>query len=160
MAPRIDWPPMSRRAALLVFALALTLRLLYVHEIRSLVWFDVPLVDGASYFRIATAIAAGDLLAGREAFWQPPLYPSFLAFLLKLLGPDMALIYTTQAILGSLSCVLAAWIGARIAGPRAGVASGIVMALYGPLIHFDAQPLIPVLHTCLALTGLVLLLRA
>jgi tetratricopeptide (TPR) repeat protein len=151
---------MSRRAAFALFALALTLRLIYIHEIRSLVWFDVPLVDGASYFRIAKAIAGGDLLAGHGAFWQPPLYSYFLALLLKIVGTDMGRIYAAQAMLGALSCVLAAGIGARIGGPRAGVATGLVMALYGPLIHFDAQPLIPVLHIVLALGGLALLLRA
>ena len=35
-----------------------------------------------------------------------------------------------------------------------------IMALYGPLIYFDAQPLIPVLHIFLMLAGLLLLLRA
>jgi tetratricopeptide (TPR) repeat protein len=150
---------MSRRAASALFALALAVRLFYIHEIRSLLWFDVPLVDGASYFRIANKIAGGDLLAGHDAFWQPPLYSYFLAFLLKLAGPDMGFIYAVQAVLGALSCVLAAGIGARIGGRRAGIATGLVMALYGPLIHFDAQPLIPVLHVVLALGGLALLLR-
>jgi tetratricopeptide (TPR) repeat protein len=151
---------MSRRAAFALFALALALRLIYIHEIRSLVWFDVPLVDGASYFRIAKAIAGGDLLGGRGAFWQPPLYSYFLAILLRIVGPDMGLIYAAQSALGALSCVLAAGIGARIGGARAGIATGLVMALYGPLIHFDAQPLIPVLHIVLVLGGLALLLSA
>jgi tetratricopeptide (TPR) repeat protein len=150
---------MSRRAAVALFALALALRLFYIHEIRSLVWFDVPLVDGASYFRIAHTIAGGDLLAGRGAFWQPPLYSYFLAILLRIAGPGMGFIYAVQSGLGALSCVLAAGIGARVGGPRAGIAAGLVMALYGPLIHFDAQPLIPVLHIVLALGGLALLLR-
>ncbi|HYV84932.1 MAG TPA: tetratricopeptide repeat protein [Patescibacteria group bacterium] len=151
---------MSRRAASALFALALALRLIYIHEIRSLVWFDVPLVDGANYFRIAKAIAGGDLLAGHAVFWQPPLYSYFLALLLGIFGPDMGLVYASQAVIGALSCVLAAGIGARVGGSRAGIATGLVMALYGPLIHFDAQPLIPVLHIVLALGGLALLLRA
>ena len=151
---------MSRRAAFALFALALALRLIYIHEIRALVWFDVPLVDGANYVRMAKAIAGGDLLAGHDAFWQPPLYSYFLALLFRIVGTDLGRIYAAQAALGALSCVLAAGIGARIGGARAGIATGLVMALYGPLIHFDAQPLIPVLHIVLALGGLALLLRA
>jgi tetratricopeptide (TPR) repeat protein len=158
--PSYRLSPMSRRAALALFALALALRLIYIHEIRSLVWFDVPLVDGANYFRIAKTIAGGDLLAGHGAFWQPPLYSYFLALMLSIFGTHMGLIYAAQAVVGALSCVLAAGIGGRLAGTRAGIASGLVMALYGPLIHFDAQPLIPVLHIALALGGLALLLRA
>jgi tetratricopeptide (TPR) repeat protein len=151
---------MSRRAAFALFTLALAVRLIYIHEIRSLVWFDVPLVDGASYFRIAKVIAGGDLLAGHGAFWQPPLYSYFLAILIRIVGTDMGRIYAAQAAVGALSCVLTAGIGTRIGGARAGILTGLVMALYGPLIHFDAQPLIPVLHIVLALGGLALLLRA
>jgi tetratricopeptide (TPR) repeat protein len=151
---------MSRRIALAIFGLALALRLVYIAQIRALVWFDVPIVDGANYFRVAKVIADGDLLAGSQAFWQPPLYPYVVAALLKILGSRMALIFATQAAIGALSCVLAAAIATRLGGRRAGVAAGMVMAFYGPLIHFDAQPLVPVVHIALALAGIVVLLRA
>lgn len=151
---------MAGRRALLVFAIALATRLAYVAEIRTLPWFDVPLVDGANYLRTARAIAGGDLLGGAGAFWQPPLYPYFLAVLLRLFGDRMAWIYAVQAVLGALSCVLVFALGRRLFGERAAFASGLIMAFYAPLIHFDAQPLIPVLHIVLVLLGILLLLRA
>jgi tetratricopeptide (TPR) repeat protein len=151
---------MAGRRALLVFAIALAARLVYVAEIRTLPWFDVPIVDGANYLRTARAIAGGDLLGGAGAFWQPPLYPYFLAVLLRLFGERMVWIVAVQAVLGALSCVLVLALGRRLFGERAAVASGLVMALYAPLIHFDAQPLIPVLHIVLVLLGILLLLRA
>jgi tetratricopeptide (TPR) repeat protein len=151
---------MSRHRPLLVFAAALAVRLIYIAQIRDLPYFDVPLVDGANYFRLAGTIAAGDLAGGRQAFWQPPLYPYFLAVLLQAFGPRMTAIYVAQAVVGSLSCVLACLIGRRVFGERAGLAAGLVMAFYGPLVHFDAQPLVPVLHIVLILGGLLALLRA
>jgi tetratricopeptide (TPR) repeat protein len=151
---------MPRGRPLALFGLALGLRLAYLFEIRTLPWFGVPLIDGANYFRTARAIAGGQWLGGPEAFWQPPLYPYFLAVLLRLLGERMIAIDIVQAVLGALSCVLVFAIGRRILGSRAGTAAGLVMALYGPLIHFDAQPLIPVLHIVLMLAGIDLLLAA
>ncbi len=151
---------MSSRRPLLLWATAFAVRLVYVWQIRDAPYFDVALVDGASYVATARAIAGGDLLAGREAFWQPPLYAYFLAPLIALFGPRLAPIYVAQAALGALSCVLVYFVGRRLFGERAAVCAGLVMALYGPLIHFDAQPLIPVLYVALVLGGLLQTLRA
>src|SRR2546428_12170276 len=72
----------------------------------------------------------------------------------------MAGIYATQAAVGAFSCVLTYLIGRRVFGERPACGAALVMAFYGPLIHFDAQPLIPVLHIVLVLAGLLMLLRA
>jgi Flp pilus assembly protein TadD len=151
---------MSRRRALGIFIAAWVVRLIYVAQIRAAPYFDVPLVDGANYFRTAAAIAAGDLLGGPGVFWQPPLYPYFLSLLLAIFGPRMEWIYAVQTAIGSLSCVLVYDIARRLFDARTAVAAAAVMVLYGPLIHFDAQPLIPVLHIALVLAGLLLMLRA
>jgi tetratricopeptide (TPR) repeat protein len=145
---------------LALFILAYAVRLVYVLQIRDAPYFHVPLVDGPNYFRMAAAIASGSLTAGRQVFWQPPLYPYFLAFLFATVGTRMEAIYAVQAAVGSLSCVLVYRIGRRVFGPRAALWAGAIMALYGPLVHFDAQPLTPVLHIVLVLGGLLMLLRA
>jgi Flp pilus assembly protein TadD/4-amino-4-deoxy-L-arabinose transferase-like glycosyltransferase len=149
-----------RFAPLLILLTAFAVRVAYVSEIRDLETFDVPLIDGANYFRTATAIASGNLLAGSEVFWQPPLYPYFLAGVMALVGRGMFAIYLVQAVVGALSCLLVQRIGRRVFGEAAGMWGAGIMALYGPLIYFDAQPLIPVLHIFLMLAGLLLLLRA
>ena len=151
---------MARRRSLFVFLAGLLVRLVYIAQIRHTLTFDVPLVDGANYFRLAKAIAAGDLLGGPRVFWQPPLYPYFLAALFSVFGPRMLPVAIVQAALGSLSALLVYRIGRRVFGERAGLCAAIVIVLYGPLVCFDAQPLIPVLHTALVLAGLLLLLRA
>jgi len=151
---------MRRRHDLAVFGAALLLRLLHLAEIRDLPWYGVPIVDGANYARLARLIASGALLGGDQAFWQPPLYPYFLALPFALFGPVMTPVYVVQAVIGALSCVLAARLGARILGAMAGLAAGLVMAFYAPLIRFDVQPLIPVVHVALTLGGLLVLARA
>ena len=151
---------MFRHRSLLIFALALFVRLIHVAEISSSPFFDVPLVDGANYVRIAQLIAGGDLLGGDRVFWQPPLYPYFLALLFTLFGPGMGPVYLVQATVGALSCCVVHRIGRRLFGEREGVWAALIMAFYGPLIFFDAQPLIPVLHIVLTLAGLLFLLRA
>ncbi|HZN02181.1 MAG TPA: tetratricopeptide repeat protein [Candidatus Polarisedimenticolia bacterium] len=151
---------MLRRTSLLVFGVAFAVRMAYVAGVRHLLWFPVPLVDGANYFRLAHRIASGDLLGGGETFWQPPLYPYFLAVLFRLFGERMIVVVTAQAALGALTCVLVAWIGARLWGWKAGVVASLLAAFYGPLVHFDAQPLVSVLHTALVTGGLLALLRA
>jgi tetratricopeptide (TPR) repeat protein len=156
----VDSVRMRRRPGLWVFLLALLIRLVYLAEIRDLPWFEVPIVDGANYARLAQSIARGSLLGGSEAYWQPPLYSYFLAIPFALFGPAMLPVYVAQAILGALSCALASAIAAHLHGRGAGLATGLIMALYGPLIHFDAQPLIPVLHIALILGGLLIMVRA
>jgi tetratricopeptide (TPR) repeat protein len=151
---------MPRRASLLLFGVAFAVRMAYIAGIRRLVWFPVPLVDGVNYFRLARQIAGGDLLGGGEAFWQPPLYPYFLAPLCRIFGERMLWIVTVQAALGALTCVVVGLLGARLWGSRAGTVAGVVAAFYGPLVHFDTQPLVPVLHVFLVTAGLLALVGA
>jgi tetratricopeptide (TPR) repeat protein len=151
---------MLPRKALYIFLVAWVVRLIYVAQISDVLYFDVPLVDGANYFRTAARIAAGDLLAGGHAFWQPPLYPYFLAALFTVVGTRMAVIYAVQSAIGALSCVLLYLVGRRIFGERAGICAALIAGLYGPLVYFDAQPLIPFLHIFLVLLGILFLLRA
>jgi Flp pilus assembly protein TadD len=150
---------MRRRPGLVVFCVAFAIRVLYVLEIRDLPWFGVPLVDGANYFNLAATIAAGDLAGGPDVYWQPPLYPYLIALLLSIFGPNMLAIYLVQAVIGATTCLLIVRIGRRIFDNRAGFAAGLIAAFYGPLIHFDAQPLIPVLHVVLVTAGLLAILR-
>jgi 4-amino-4-deoxy-L-arabinose transferase-like glycosyltransferase len=151
---------MWRNRSLWVLLIALALRLIYVAQIRDAPYFEVPLVDGANYVRTAGVIAGGDLLAGPQVFWQAPLYPYFLALLMGLFGLGLGQVYVIQALIGAFSCWLVYRIGRRLFGDREALWAALVMACYGPLIFFDAQPLIPVLHILLTLAGILFLLRA
>lgn len=57
-------------------------------------------------------------------------------------GPSVLVIKALQALLGSITCVLTAGLGRRVVGPRAGLWAGLMAALYGPLIFYEAAELL------------------
>ncbi|MFI5314446.1 MAG: tetratricopeptide repeat protein [Myxococcota bacterium] len=146
-----------RQAAWLgVFALALALRIAYLLEWRDTGLFSTPIGDARSYLEWARAIAGGDWL-GREVFYQAPLYPYFLALVLRATGSETWGPRLVQAVLGALACVSLGRAAERFFTPTIGVATGIGLALYAPAIYFDGLIQKPVLDGLL-LSALLLAL--
>lgn len=136
----------------LIFLLAFAFRLLYLYTIQANPFFDSPVVDAQTYHEQALALvkawtAAPSPTAGPpdEVFWQPPLYPYFLAGLYWLLGISFWKVRLVQAALGTLTCVLASELASRRIGARAGWLTGLLLAVYGPLLFYDGELLVPVL---------------
>ena len=145
-----------------VFVLALAIRVAYIFQIETSPLFVHPPVDGLTYVEHAQDLAAGNWLGqGREAFWQPPLYPYILG-LLYALSPDLFFyaVRFFQALCGALLCVLTWSLGRQLFNPAVGAAAACAAALYGPLIFFDGEILPATLGTFLNMAGLALLLRA
>jgi tetratricopeptide (TPR) repeat protein len=145
--------------AVSVFGLAFIVRLVYVLQYRSDPLFDFPVIDSATYDRMAWRHAGGQPLWD-DTFWQPPLYPWLLSLLYRLIGHSLLGARIVQAALGSLSCLLLMSIGTRVFGRTAGIAAAIAMAVYGTLIYFDGEILIPALFVFLLLASLRLLIAA
>lgn len=143
-----------------LFALALAIRLLYLSEIRHSPFFRFPLIDAETYFEMAQTIAGGDLLAGHTAYWQPPLYPYVLAFLLALCGPNHLLLRLLHFLLGAFNCVLIYLLGRRVFSVGTAKVAGLLAAAYGPFLYFEGEYLAPVLLVSLSLLLLLALLRA
>jgi len=130
---RRDWTAV---AVLGVFGLALLLRLVYLHQVWSIPFFEFPLVDARSYDDWAQRIAAGDWW-GDRVFYQAPAYPYFLAVIYSLAGHDLWIAHVVQMVMGSLSCVLI-FLAARLFFDRAtGVTAGLLLAVYAPALFFD-----------------------
>ncbi|MFH1679203.1 MAG: glycosyltransferase family 39 protein [Candidatus Eisenbacteria bacterium] len=123
-------------AALLVFLLALSLRVLFLVDFRASPYFDNLLIDPASYDRWAERIAAGDFW-GDRVFYQAPLYAYFLGGLYALFGRDLLLVRVVQAVLGSLTCALLFLLTSKIFSFRRGILAGLLAALYTPLLFMD-----------------------
>ena len=108
-----------------VFVLALAIRVAYIFQIETSPLFAHPPVDGLTYVEHAEDLAAGNWLGqGREAFWQPPLYPYVLG-LLYALSPDL-FFYSVrffQALCGALLCVLTWSLGRQLFNPAVGTAA-------------------------------------
>ena len=139
-----------------VFALALSARLYYLHEIRASPLFTAPVVDARTYVEEARYLSEVSF-AGRPApFWQPPLYPVLLGVLFALAGDDLYLPRLIQAVIGALVCVLICLLGYRVFGAGIGLGAGIAAALYGPLIYFGGELLPTLLACCLNLLVLLL----
>ncbi len=139
--------------ALLIFAIALAVRLIHVWQMRSSPFFDVLMGDANGYDQWAQRLAAGDWI-GSDVFYQAPLYPYFLGAIYALFGRDLLVVRIIQAIIGSASCVLLGMAAARFFSNRAGVITGLALALWAPAIFFDAllqKSVLDVFFICLGL---------
>jgi tetratricopeptide (TPR) repeat protein len=124
------WPAIG------IFGLALALRALHLWQIRGAIFFGLKMGDARSFDAWARQIAAGDWL-GDAVFYQAPLYPYFLGAVYALLGDDPFVVRACQAILGAASCVLLALAARRLFSKSAGVAAGLILALYAPAIFAE-----------------------
>ncbi|MGN6733667.1 MAG: glycosyltransferase family 39 protein, partial [Candidatus Binatia bacterium] len=126
---RVKW-------VIVIFATALSLRVLYLIQIQSIpLFYNLP-GDGRTYDEWAQRIAAGDWL-GSGVFYQAPLYPYFLGLLQTVVGHNLWAIRIVQALLGSVSCVLIFLAGERLFTRAAAIAAGLLLAFYAPAIFFD-----------------------
>ena len=146
----------------IVFVLALSLRLIHAFQMSASPLFTMPAVDAATYSEQAASLAVGNWLgSGQGPFWQPPLYPYFLG-VIKLVFPESFYYISrfAQALIGSLTCALVYLVGRRLFGPGIGFIGGLIAAVYGPLIYFDARLLPAGLATFFIFVSLLLLIRA
>ncbi|MCD4727041.1 MAG: tetratricopeptide repeat protein, partial [Pirellulales bacterium] len=152
-------PDRSRRAGLWIVALALVVRLVYLCEISDSPTFRLPVVDSLVYCRAAAGLAAGNGFCD-SFFFQPFLYPFWLAGVFLATGTSLVAARVIQALIGCATCFLAYRLGDRLYGRRAGVAAGVITALYGPLVFFETELLAtgPAAFWCVAL--LLLFLKA
>jgi tetratricopeptide (TPR) repeat protein len=126
----------ARRLGLLVFLLALGIRLVYLRQVADVPFSSHPIVDGAQYWSWAGRIAAGDW-RGEGVFYQAPLYPYLLAVVRVIFGPRLIAVYLLQAVLSALGCSLLALAGRRIFSPAAGAIAGVMAAAYAPSVFYD-----------------------
>lgn len=131
---RLGW--ISWRWGAGVFALAALVRLIVGSQLGETTLFRSPQLDSLEYLVWAQKVAAGEMI------WPVPPphglgYPVFLGILLRLFNGSLGAARTVQALLGAGSCLLAAAIGSRAFGRRAGIAAGVVLALCAPLVFLE-----------------------
>jgi tetratricopeptide (TPR) repeat protein len=146
-------PAGFRTSALIIFAIALIVRLLHVWQMRDTLFFSVLMGDSRGYDTWARQLAAGDWM-GTEVFYQAPLYPYVLGVIYAFVGRDLLAVRLIQAVLGGVSSVALGYAGWRLVSPAAGLVAGLMLALYPPAIFFDGlvqKSVLDVLFVCLAL---------
>src|SRR6266545_186115 len=117
--------------------LAIILRYQYLSQIRSIPLFSNLIADSYAYDQWGVAIAGGDWL-GKEVFYQAPLYPYFLGILYALFGHDLWSVRVVQMVMGALSCGLLYLVGKQFFSRSAGIAAGVILALYAPAIFYES----------------------
>lgn len=140
------------------FALALGVRASYLFFLRESPYFDVPIVDAEWHDAWARDWAEGTWNMGGRAFFRAPLYPFFLSLIYRLFGHDLVAARVVQAIIGASSAAAMSGCGWRIGGRSAALWGGLVSALFGTLVFYDGELLIPCLLVALSSWSLFCLL--
>ncbi len=142
----------------LVFAVALAVRAAYLLTASGPA-FDAPLVDADYYDFLGERLAQGEGFP-EGPFWQPPLYPVVLGALYWLGGHSLWWPRLLQALLGSLTAVLAFHVARRLSSHLwVALTAGLLIALHGPLVFYDGELLATSLGTFLATAALWLATR-
>jgi len=157
-------PPKVSRvwlAALIVFAVALALRLVHLWALhRSFAGSDlfaIPLVDAKHHWDEALAILDGNPPMRDGVPWKGPGYSYFLAGLAVLSGRSLGAVRWMLALLGSINCALLVLLARRVFSLRWSVLAGLLAACNGLLIVYDTEPYQPTLLITLSLGTLALL---
>ena len=141
-----------------LFLVALVVRLVYLGHSQDNPFFAAPVVDAHSYVAQARQLAEVSWV-GDKPFWQPPLYPYFLALIYAVSGDLFWTPRLIQFLLGAASCVLVFAIGRQVFDARVGLLAGAMACLYGPSIYFAGELLPTALAVFLNLLLLLVLLQ-
>ena len=124
---------------------ALVVRVLYV----VIVLRDyVPVSDALHYHTLADAVGDGRGMVHEFPFgyphptaFRPPLYPLLLGGVYAVTGTRLGAAQALNVTLGTVVVVLAALMAWRLAGRRAAMVTGLLAAVYPPLVFNDGVPL-------------------
>ena len=144
----------------LLALVALAVRVIYLLQADDSPLFYHPIVDARTYVRTALHLAGGQWLGPPQPFWQPPLYPYFLAGSFALFGESYHLPRLAQALSGTAVCLLVLHLGRRAFSPAAGWIAAGTAALYGPFLYFEGELLPAALAVFLNALALAALLWA
>lgn len=144
--------------AILIFGVAFVIRLIYLLQIKSNPFFYTPMVDELWNIQWANDIIEKSFW-GTEVYFRGPLYPYFLALLLKITGPAYFWTRLIQMIIASASVSLAYLLGREFFSEKVSRMASVFYAIYGTLIFYEAMFLIPVIFIFLNLLGLYVLAR-
>lgn len=131
---------LPRGWCLTLFCLALLVRLVFVFQWQAMPYGASPQLDADMYDKWAWDLAQGG--AGPAgAFYQSPLYPYVLSVLYRLFGHSLLAAGIFNACLDAATVVLLARLAQSLGGRGAGVATGIMAALFAPMVFYVAPPM-------------------
>ena len=140
---------------------AFAVRAVHAWFVSKTPFFEGPIIDSQTYRAFAVELARTGDFGG--AFYQPPLYPGFLALLHRIGLSSAWGVALLQSALGATAAALMVLVGRRLASDAStartvGLLTGFAAAFFGPLVLFDLELLPPALVHLLFLGALVLAL--
>jgi len=182
-------PSPRRLPFLAIFIIALVLRLVYLAEVWNTPiweWHQLQITDTDTFLGVAEQIRGGDVLVhepyhpyrnhgwaqafateeewqrwlGPHTFYQAPGYYYLLAALLTIFPGSLTAVRVVQLLLGAFHAVLLGLVGQMIFGRTAGLAAGLLAAIYGPFIAAEAMILRDTIGLVFATAALYVVLHA
>ena len=138
--------------------MAFAVRLVYLLQFSQSVFFASPILDAAWHDQWARRIASGHLLEGAPYF-RAPFYAWVLALVYALGRRRLGAARLLQSLLGALAAGGVTWAAWHVAGRRAALVAGLVLAVYGPLVFLGGELLLEALFVPLLVVALVFFLR-
>ena len=138
---------------LLVAAAAVVIRWIYLGQLSAQPGFTAPMVDEKWHWEWALQILDGPFL-GEGSWFRAPLYPYFLALLAFITGESIFWSKLLQLLLCGGTAFFVVKLGEHLFGMTAGVVAGLMYALYGTLLYYEAMFLIPVVFLFFTVWGM------
>ncbi len=145
--------------AVLAAAFAVKLAVFLAFQDHPLLQADTGL-DAATYAQLASRVAAGDVLLGKEPYFVSPLYVYFLAPIFALTGGSLAAARFVQALLGAAAAGLLFGAARRFFGERAALIGAGLYVLTGVVTFHEVLILQAALDPFLTALALFLLADA
>lgn len=126
--------------AAMVILIAAAVRLLHlIFTVRLNPLANSLILDSMVYDKWAKALVWGGELPATKLM-QAPLYPWFLSLIYRVFGPDLTAVRSVQALLGVLTCAYITVITRRLfRSSTAGIAAGLLAALYLPALFYEGM---------------------
>jgi 4-amino-4-deoxy-L-arabinose transferase-like glycosyltransferase len=138
----------ANRWLLVVLALALLVRILYVGYYYSMPDWDQLTVDNYYHHHWAQSIAGGNIF-GDTTYFRAPFYVYCLALLYALFGTSLWVSRIFGILLGLTSVAMTYLTGKRIFSAKIGLTAALLQSLYPVMIYFEGELLLDPLFTLL-----------
>lgn len=140
------------KRVLIVFSIALVLRMAHFAMSSDNPLLYSPVLDEAYYISLGKAIAGGYLMGENGVFFMDPFYGYLLGLVFKVFGDNLTVVRLMQITLDSFNVVLLYMIGSRVWSRTAGLLAGIFYAGYKVSFFYSLL----ILKTTLTATGCLL----
>ena len=127
--------PNWRQSVLLVFLLAIGLRLIHFSQSIDNPLLYMPVLDERYYVDLGKTIAGGQLIGENRVFFMDPLYGYFLAAIFYFFGDNLTTVRLIQIVIDAFNVVLIYHIGTGIWKKEAGFVAALSYAVY-PVAFF------------------------